>query len=63
VFITGPVGVGTTFLANALGHIAARRHQGVHIEYGDNLAKRRRGARLDTSHENEMQQNCTASTV
>lgn len=27
VLIMGPVGVGKTFLANALGHIAVRRHQ------------------------------------
>ncbi|MGV0790175.1 ATP-binding protein [Mycolicibacterium sp. XJ1819] len=30
VLIMGPVGVGKTFLANALGHIAVRRHHSVH---------------------------------
>ena len=41
------VGVGKTFLANALGHIAVRRHHSVHTERADKLFKRLRGARLD----------------
>jgi DNA replication protein DnaC len=32
VLIMGPVGVGKTFLANALGHIAVRRSHSVHTE-------------------------------
>jgi ATP-dependent protease HslVU (ClpYQ) ATPase subunit len=31
----GPVGVGKTFLANALAHIAVRRHHSVHTERAD----------------------------
>ena len=50
----GPVGVGKTFLANALGHIAVRRHHSVHTERADKLFKRLRGARLDGSYEDEM---------
>ncbi|MFI5541654.1 MULTISPECIES: ATP-binding protein [unclassified Nocardia] len=54
VLIMGPVGVGKTFLANALGHIAVRRHHTVHTERADKLFKRLRGARLDGSYEDEM---------
>ena len=54
VLIMGPVGVGKTFLANALGHIAVRRHHSVHHERADKLFKRLRGARLDNSYEDEM---------
>ncbi|MFE7802926.1 ATP-binding protein [Nocardia sp. NPDC057440] len=50
----GPVGVGKTFLANALGHIAVRRDHTVHTERADKLFKRLRGARLDGSYEGEM---------
>jgi hypothetical protein len=35
MLIMGPVGVGKTFLANALGHIAVRRHYSVHTERVD----------------------------
>ena len=54
VLIMGPVGVGKTFLANALGHIAVRRHHSVHTERADKLFKRLRGARLDATCEDEM---------
>jgi DNA replication protein DnaC len=54
VLIMGPVGVGKTFLANALGHIAVRRHHSVHTERADKLFKRLRGARLDGSYDDEM---------
>ena len=50
----GPVGVGKTFLANALGHIAVRRHHSVHTERADKLFKHLRGARLDATYEDEM---------
>lgn len=53
-FILGPVGVGKTFLATALGHIACRRRIGVHFERADRLHKRLRAARLDASHDAEM---------
>jgi DNA replication protein DnaC len=53
-FILGPVGVGKTFLATALGHIACRRRIGVHFERGDKLHKRLKAARLDASYDAEM---------
>ena len=54
ILVMGPVGVGKTFLANALGHIAVRRNYTVHTERADKLFKRLRGARLDGSYEDEM---------
>lgn len=53
-FILGPVGVGKTFLATALGHIACRRRIGVHFERGDRLHKRLKAARLDASYDAEI---------
>src|SRR5947199_285825 len=52
--IMGPVGVGKTFLATALGHIAIRRRVSVHFERCDRLLKRLRASRLDNSHDAEM---------
>ena len=52
--IMGPVGVGKTFLATALGHAAIRRRYSVHFERGDRLLKRLRASRLDNSHDAEM---------
>ncbi len=54
VLITGPAGVGKTFPANALGHIAVRRNRSVHTERADKLFKRLHGARLDGSYDDEM---------
>ena len=54
VLIMGPVGVGKTFLANALGHIAVRRGHSVHAERADKLFKRLKAARLDASYDEEM---------
>jgi DNA replication protein DnaC len=53
-FILGPVGVGKTFMATALGHIACRRRISVHFERGDRLHKRLKAARLDASYDHEM---------
>jgi len=53
-FILGPVGVGKTFLATALGHIACRRRIGVHFERADRLHKRLKAAHLDASYDAEM---------
>jgi DNA replication protein DnaC len=52
--IMGPVGVGKTFLATALGHAAVRRRISVHFERCDRLLKRLRASRLDNSHDVEM---------
>ena len=54
VLIMGPVGVGKTFLATALGHIACRRRYRVHFERADRLFKRLKATRLDNSTEVEM---------
>jgi DNA replication protein DnaC len=53
-FILGPVGVGKTFLATALGHVACRRRIGVHFERADKMHKRLKAARLDASYDHEM---------
>ena len=52
--IMGPVGVGKTFQATALGHAAVRRRFTVHFERCDRLLKRLRASRLDNSHDVEM---------
>jgi DNA replication protein DnaC len=52
--LLGPVGVGKTHLATALGHIAVRRRIGVHMSRADKLFKRLKAARLDNSVEAEM---------
>jgi DNA replication protein DnaC len=54
VVILGPVGVGKTFLATALGHIACRRKISVHFERADKLHKRLKAARLDASYDQEI---------
>lgn len=50
----GPVGVGKTFLASALGHVACRRRFSVHFERADRLHKRLKASRLDASYDHEM---------
>ena len=52
--ILGPGGVGKTFLATALGHIACRRRYRVHFERADKMFKRLKAARLDNSVESEL---------
>lgn len=52
--ILGPVGVGKTFLATALGHAAIRRRHSVHFERADQLFKRLKASRLDNSHDAEI---------
>ena len=54
VLVLGPVGVGKTLLASALGHIACRRRIGVHFERAEKLHKRLKAARLDASYDAEM---------
>ena len=52
--ILGPVGVGKTHLASALGHIAIRRRRTVHMAPAAKLFKRLKAARLDNTLEYEM---------
>jgi DNA replication protein DnaC len=52
--IMGPVGVGKTFLATALGHAAIRRRHSVHFERTDTMLRRLKASRLDNSHDAEV---------
>jgi DNA replication protein DnaC len=52
--ILGPVGVGKTHLASALGHIGIRRRLSVHFARADKLFTRLRAARLDNTLDTEM---------
>ena len=54
VAIVGPVGVGKTFLAHALGHIACRRGASVLARRTDHVLKTLKHARLDNSYEAEL---------
>lgn len=54
VTIVGPVGVGKTFMAHALGHIACRRRLSVLAVRADQMLKTLKHARLDNSHEAEL---------
>ena len=54
VAIVGPCGVGKTFLAHALGHVACRRGHSVLAVRGDQMLKTLRHARLDNTHEAEL---------
>lgn len=54
VTIVGPVGVGKTFLAHALGHVACRRGHSVSACRTDRILKTLKHARLDNTYEAEM---------
>jgi DNA replication protein DnaC len=54
VVVMGPVGVGKTFLATALGHAAIRRRYSVHFERTDTMLRRLKTTRLDNSHDIEI---------
>jgi DNA replication protein DnaC len=54
VAIVGPVGVGKTFLAHALGHVACRHGYSVLALRGDAMLKTLRHARLDNTYEAEL---------
>lgn len=54
VALVGPVGVGKTFLAHALGHIACRRGHSVLAVRCDKMLKELKHARLDNSYEVEL---------
>jgi DNA replication protein DnaC len=52
--VVGPVGVGKTFLAHALGHAACRRGYSVLALRADQMLKTLKHARLDNTHEQEL---------
>lgn len=54
VTIVGPVGVGKTFIAHALGHTACRRGLTVLAIRADQMLKTLKHARLDNSYEAEL---------
>ena len=54
VAIVGPVGVGKTFLAHALGHVACRHTPSVLAVRADRMLKTLKHARLDNSYEAEL---------
>jgi DNA replication protein DnaC len=54
VCILGPVGVGKTFIASALGHIACRHGYHVKFARADETLKRLRQSRFDNSRDVEM---------
>lgn len=54
VAVVGPVGVGKTFLAHALGHVACRRGHSVLALRSDQLLKALKHARLDNSYDAEL---------
>src|SRR3989337_4162059 len=54
VTIVGPVGVGKTFLAHALGHIACRRGYSVFSLRADQMLKNLKHARFDNSYQVEL---------
>ena len=52
--LVGPVGVGKTFIAHALGHCACRRRCSVLAVRADQMFKPLKHARLDNSYEAEL---------
>jgi len=54
LLILGPVGVGKTHAATALGHVACRRRHSVIMARTDRLLKRLKASRLDGTYEAEM---------
>lgn len=54
VAVLGPVGVGKTFLASALGHLACRGGFNVRFQRADEMLKKLRQSRLDNSRDSLM---------
>jgi DNA replication protein DnaC len=59
VVVLGPVGVGKTFIASALGHMACRAGFHVRFERADGLLRKLRQSRMDNSREALMIELCT----
>lgn len=58
VVVLGPVGVGKTFLASALGHIACTHGYNVTFTRADSMLRRLRESRLDNSRDAVMVELC-----
>jgi DNA replication protein DnaC len=54
VILLGAVGVGKTFLATALGHVACRHGYRVHFTRADEMLRNLRRCRFDNSRDDEM---------
>ncbi len=54
IVVLGPVGVGKTFVSQALGHIACRHGYNVHFTRADAMLRTLRQSRLDNSRDVEM---------
>jgi DNA replication protein DnaC len=63
VTIVGPTGVGKTFIAHALGHIACRRRSSVLAVRADQMLKTLKHARLDNSYEAELRKLITPALL
>ncbi len=59
VVILGPVGVGKTFIANTLGHLACRHRYDVRFLRADVMLSILKKSRLDNSHDAEMAALCS----
>ncbi|MDD9942918.1 MAG: IS21-like element helper ATPase IstB [Myxococcales bacterium] len=63
VVVLGPVGVGKTFLATALGHIACRHRFHVHLTRADDMLRRLKQSRLDNSRDAVMTELTTVDVL
>jgi DNA replication protein DnaC len=54
VLLMGPVGVGKTMLAHALGHLAVEHELTVHCESAAKLFLRLKASRLDGTHQHAL---------
>lgn len=63
VAIVGPVGVGKTFIAHALGHIACRHGKSVLAVRADKMLKTLKHARMDNSFETELRKLIAADVL
>lgn len=61
--ILGPVGVGKTFLASAIGHLACRHGYNVHFTRADAMLRRLKQSRLDNSRDALLTELCTVDLL
>jgi len=63
VLLMGPVGVGKTMIAHALGQLAVQQGMSVHCEVADKLFKRLKASRLDETHALELRRLITVDLL